>query len=339
MKTASKLAIGLVLALLGTGMEAASAANATAPPTVTPAAAPVAAPVVVDRTLTGDAACTRCHDENENKPILSMYQTKHGVKADGRTPGCQSCHGTSLGHQRNVGGSGGKRTPPDVTFGLHAKADPKAQAGACLTCHSGGKRAMWEGSHHESRDVPCAACHTVHAKQDPMVTKTKQQEVCFGCHKTQRAQSHLTSTHPLVAGKVTCSDCHNPHGSVGPKSLAKNSVNETCYGCHAEKRGPFLWEHGPVADDCTTCHTPHGSNNAPMLKARVPWLCQECHSGDHGAQLNSGANLAGGNVTTVNGIQPLAGAAPRAQAAARACLNCHVLVHGSNHPAGSKFQR
>ena len=31
--------------------------------------------------------------------------------------------------------------------------------------------------------------------------------------------------------------------------------------------------------------------------------------------------------------------AARAQLAGKACLNCHVLVHGSNHPAGSKFQR
>jgi hypothetical protein len=27
------------------------------------------------------------------------------VKADARTPGCQSCHGASLAHQKNIGGS------------------------------------------------------------------------------------------------------------------------------------------------------------------------------------------------------------------------------------------
>ena len=48
---------------------------------------------------------------------------------------------------------------------------------------------------------------------------------------------------------------------------------------------------------------------------------------------------AGGDVTTVNGILQRGAAAPRAQLAARACLNCHVLIHGSNHPAGAKFQR
>ena len=50
-----------------------------------PAAAQVAPPP-----LTGDAACTHCHDQSETKPILSIYQTPHGVHADARTPTCQA---------------------------------------------------------------------------------------------------------------------------------------------------------------------------------------------------------------------------------------------------------
>ncbi|HYM34897.1 MAG TPA: DmsE family decaheme c-type cytochrome [Steroidobacteraceae bacterium] len=316
-----RIAIGLILAAVG--LLNYSSAQATAE-------SQTAAP---DRSLAGDAACTRCHDESESKPILSMYKTRHGVKADTRTPGCQSCHGASEAHLKN------KSTPPDVTFGKHAKATPQMQVETCMTCHQGGLRTLWAGSQHQSQNIPCAACHTVHTSDDPVMTKATQPDVCFQCHKGERAQIRRISTHPLAAGEMACTNCHNPHGSTGPKLLAKNSVNETCYTCHAEKRGPFLWEHGPVTDECTNCHTPHGSNNAPLLKTRVPYLCQECHSGDHGAQVNSGANLQAGNVTTVNGINPLANAAARAQLAARACLNCHVLIHGSNHPAGSKFQR
>jgi DmsE family decaheme c-type cytochrome len=122
--------------------------------------------------------------------------------------------------------------------------------------------------------------------------------------------------------------------------LAKNSVNETCYTCHAEKRGPFLFEHSPVFDSCLNCHTPHGSTNTPLLNTRVPYLCQECHSGDHGDGINSAANLPGGAVVNVNGLNttPYVNI-PRAQMGGRACLNCHILIHGSNSPAGSKFQR
>ena len=185
---------------------------------------------------------------------------------------------------------------------------------------------------------PAYDCHNIHATEQKVLNKATQADVCFTCHKEQRAQTRRISTHPLVitgastTAKMSCSDCHNPHGSTGPTLLIKNTVNETCYTCHAEKRGPFLWEHAPVTDSCVNCHTPHGSNTAPLLRTRPPYLCQECHSGDHGAQVNSGANLAGGAVTTVNGAQQAGAATPRIQVSARACLNCHVLVHGSNHP-------
>jgi DmsE family decaheme c-type cytochrome len=285
-----------------------------------------------------DAVCTRCHDESDNKPILAIYQTRHGVAADARTPSCQSCHGPSEDHVRNPRGTSPRPTP-DVVFGAKHASAPDVQSESCLTCHKSGLRMHWSGSEHQSRDIACASCHTVHAPHDPVLAKVTQPEVCYACHQTQRAQTHRISTHPILAGKMACSDCHNPHGSTGPKLLVKNNVNETCYTCHAEKRGPFLWEHGPVVDDCTNCHTPHGSTNAPLLKARVPWLCQECHSGDHAAAINSGANLPGGAATTVNGLQPLANQSPRTQTNARACTNCHSLVHGSNHPAGAKFQR
>jgi len=291
-----------------------------------------------DRSLKGDAACTRCHDETESNPILSIYKTPHGVKADARTPGCQSCHGASEAHIKNAQGSS-TRPLVDINFGARSETPVEAQAGTCLGCHKSGLRMHWAGSEHERRDIPCTACHQVHQQDDPVLNKVTQPEVCFRCHQTQRAQIHRISTHPIAAGKMTCSDCHNPHGSTGPRLMAKGSINETCYTCHAERRGPFLWEHSPVSDDCTSCHTPHGSNNAALLKTRTPWLCQECHSADHSGPINSGANLPSGNATTVNGLLPLANQAPRAQTNGRNCLSCHPLIHGSNHPAGARFSR
>lgn len=65
----------------------------------------------VDRTLDGDKQCTVCHDENWRAPVLSIYQTKHGVKGDSRTLGCQSCHGESAQHQEDP-----SNKAPDVVF-------------------------------------------------------------------------------------------------------------------------------------------------------------------------------------------------------------------------------
>ena len=137
------------------------------------------------------------------------------------------------------------------------------------------------------------------------------------------------STHPIREGKMSCSGCHNPHGSNGPKLLTKNTVNETCYTCHAEKRGPFLWEHAPAREDCTNCHKPHGSVNASLLKQRVPWLCQQCHlTAFHPSTAYSGTGLPG--ATLPSGAQQLLG---------KGCTNCHSEVHGSNHPSGVRKTR
>jgi DmsE family decaheme c-type cytochrome len=292
--------------------------------------------------LRSDAICTKCHDETEDKPILAIYQTRHGVRADGRTPTCQSCHGVSDGHVRNPDHSS-TRPVPDVIFGNSHKvalaSSPDVQNEACLGCHASGERANWPGSEHQNHDLACTSCHQVHIASDPILDKVTQPEVCETCHKTQRAEMRRISTHPVAAGEMGCSDCHNAHGSTGPALLVKNSLNETCYMCHADKRGPFLWEHSPVADNCGNCHSPHGSTNMAMLKQRSPWLCQDCHSGDHGSSVSSGANLADGDATTTNGLLPSASLNPRAQMNARGCVNCHVLVLGSNHPAGAKLQR
>ncbi len=142
----------------------------------------------------------------------------------------------------------------------------------------------------------------------------------------KRAQMFRRSRHPIREGKVVCADCHNPHGSPGPSQLAKNTVNETCYQCHAEKRGPFLWEHQPVREECTLCHDPHGSTQPRMLKVRQPWLCQQCHQeAFHPSTLYSGDDI------------PPVGAAQ--QLLMKSCTNCHSKVHGSNHPSGPRFTR
>lgn len=279
-----------------------------------------------DLVLRGDAKCTRCHDEAEEVPVLAIAQTRHGVIGDARTPTCTSCHGESKTHYDRPPDAK-ERPKPERVFGRKAGASPaEIQNQACLTCHQSGLRMNWQGSQHQAADVPCAACHQVHIGKDKVLIKRTQPEVCFACHKEQRAQIFRPSTHPIREGKVTCSQCHNPHGSVGPKQLARATVNETCYTCHAEKRGPFLWEHPPVREDCTNCHVPHGSIHTPLLKARGPWLCQSCHL----AQFHPSTAYSGTGVPPIGAAQQLL---------ANNCLNCHSQVHGSNHPSGPRKTR
>jgi DmsE family decaheme c-type cytochrome len=238
--------------------------------------------------------------------------------------------------------NGKNRTAPDVVFkkGVYAISEDKVRSAQCLTCHKGTARTNWEGSQHQNNQLACNSCHVVHSPTDKVRERKMQTEVCFTCHKEQRADTHKISTHPIDAGKVVCSDCHNPHGSVGPKLLKKNTVTETCFTCHAEKRGPFVFEHQPVIEDCTNCHTPHGSNITPLLKSRAPFLCQECHDGAHASATPVGPNAAGyqGGLSTINAAGNGA-LYPSVNNVGNACLNCHRQIHGSNSPAGGYLQR
>lgn len=275
--------------------------------------------------LKGDAKCTACHDESDSPKLLAIGKTAHGVNADGRTPTCTSCHGDSVAHLGHKGSS--KPPKPDHVFGKNTATPAAERNQACLGCHSkDNKRHLWAGSAHEARDVACSSCHTIHSAHDKVRDKRTQPEVCFSCHKEQRAQVNKQSHHPVLEGKVSCSDCHNVHGSAGPKLMKRDSVVETCYTCHMEKRGPFVHNHRPVSDDCTNCHMPHGTTADNLLKARPPMVCYQCHSGHS-------------TPPGVAGIAPGVTTEPRANTfveQGRGCLNCHTEIHGSNNPNGGQ---
>lgn len=274
-----------------------------------------------DLALKGDAVCTRCHGVDEEYPVLAIGQTKHGTVADKRTPTCTSCHGASETHINRPAGVS-ERPKPTVVFNKKGSAQPEAQNQACLTCHQGGKRTHWQTSLHATRDTTCVSCHQVHTAHDKVRDKRDQAQVCYTCHKEQRAQNQRPSRHPIPEGKMTCSDCHNPHGSAGTKNMVRDSVNETCYTCHMEKRGPFVRSHQPVQEDCSICHNPHGTTTPNLLKARPPFLCQECHE-PTGHRGNPGTfNAPGTSTTTANLV-------------ARGCVNCHNNIHGTNNPTSA----
>ncbi len=293
---------------------------------------------VNDMVLNGDAKCTKCHGEADEFPVLAIGKTKHGTRADGRTPTCISCHGESDRHINKPEGVK-DRPKPDVLFKGAGKSEALAQTGACLSCHKqDAQRSHWSGSTHETRDVSCTACHQVHTAHDKVRDKRTQPEVCFACHKTQRTEVNRPSHHPVLEGKVSCSDCHNAHGSVGSKLMKRDSVVDTCYQCHAEKRGPFVHNHQPVTDDCTTCHNPHGTVAENLLKVRPPFLCHQCHT-PHGGFIPQviGSQVIGTRPGTVPNGVPAAGLGKGTTnvTQGRACLNCHTEIHGSNNPSAT----
>ena len=270
----------------------------------------------------GAEVCQNCHEDNV-KHFQSSVHGQKVAKTPGGAGGCAVCHGDATEHVKAGGGKGvGIKNPGSKA----ANADDTNEL--CMGCHkAGSKRTHWDTSTHRERGNSCASCHTMH-QPDKVLAKQTQPEVCFTCHKQQRVEVMRTYRHPIMEGKVTCSDCHNPHGSIGRALMKRDSVVETCFQCHAEKRGPFVHPHDPVTEDCALCHNPHGTVTESMLKIRPPFLCHSCHS-PHGALIPS---LRGQPGTPAVGTA-LSGKGGSNSTQGFGCRNCHTQVHGSNNPS------
>ncbi|MCF8209813.1 MAG: DmsE family decaheme c-type cytochrome [Rhodoferax sp.] len=274
--------------------------------------------------LASDKKCAECHEDDETS--LPIGKTRHGTNADSRAPTCTACHGPSEAHIK-----ASSKFKPDRNFGKKSSTPVQDRNLVCLNCHDRDtQQTQWAGSTHDTRDLACTTCHTVHNGHDKVRDKKAQSEVCFSCHKEQRTQISKASHHPVAEGKMACSSCHNVHGSVGPKLMKRDSVVETCYSCHMEKRGPFVHSHEPVDDDCSNCHNPHGTTAENLLKVRAPFLCQSCHT-PH-------ASI----VPSLAGQAPASGAAGWNSSSVlqgKACVNCHTQIHGSNTPSSQFLLR
>jgi DmsE family decaheme c-type cytochrome len=180
---------------------------------------------------------------------------------------------------------------------------------------------QWHNGAHAMANQSCDSCHFVmERRSDTALLKSRdEQSTCYSCHGDVRGAMQKSSHHPVREGKMTCSDCHNAHGSTGPSLVRQATITDTCTSCHQDKRGPFLWEHPPARDNCTSCHSAHGSNNRSLLQTKSQMLCLQCHS--YGGHIN----LPRYNRTST----------PTQQG----CINCHVSPHGSNHPSGAKLTR
>jgi DmsE family decaheme c-type cytochrome len=275
----------------------------------------------------GEDTCVTCH-EAQGK---GRYESSaHAAKVDPRSPaaklGCESCHGPGAKHVEDPV----KVKTKNLKSGVKPNGDPAVINETCTSCHNKQNHVLWDGSQHETRGLSCTTCHSVHSpkSEDKQLKEVTQRELCATCHRDKIAKLDRSGHMPVREQKMECSSCHNVHGTTNVRLLRKgDSVAELCTSCHAEKRGPYLWEHAPSRDGCVTCHDPHGSSNERMLVAKPPLLCQRCH-------------VATRHPATIYDQQAIGSAtSPSVRIYARSCVTCHSAIHGSNHPSGQRFVR
>jgi DmsE family decaheme c-type cytochrome len=139
-----------------------------------------------------------------------------------------------------------------------------------------------------------------------------------------RGQFNLPNHHPVPEGRMSCIECHPPHGGAamaggGTRLL---SLNDNCVRCHPSQQGPFVFEHEALREGCVTCHSPHGSVNDKLLTERNANLCLKCHF----QQVQNGAILIGGVDHT-----------SRLSQGACWSAGCHEAVHGSRVSPSLRF--
>lgn len=282
----------------------------------------------------GSETCQACHD-NEFKSVAG---TKHGKLSTlkgwkDKVQGCESCHGPGKAHVEG----GGDKTKI-ISF---KNKNSKEISETCLSCHAGKEsHNNFRRGDHWRNNVGCTDCHTSHGpefgsdktgsialigettNQKPTTAtnamlKRSEPQLCLSCHSETKAQFSKPFRHKVLEGTMNCSDCHNAHGGFEQKQVKlAGGVDASCIKCHADKQGPFVFEHAPLkVEGCSACHMPHGTANPKMLKRpQVRQLCLECHSGITD-QLSDG---------------PTGG--PHSQTSIRSqnCTVCHAAIHGSN---------
>jgi DmsE family decaheme c-type cytochrome len=283
-----------------------------------PAAQPPADVQQAPAEYVGSEICQACHDEvftafQKNPHAVVDTQPRRGWEGKA----CESCHGPGSKHAESA-------DPADILNPAKLKG---AEADRnCLKCHvNHPNQTARILSSHARNDVGCVQCHAIHKNGPRGLVPRRAAAInaqCAACHQSVWAEFQRPHRHPLPEGAMSCTDCHDPHGALFPRSVRTFEANQrSCMKCHAEKRGPFTFEHAPVRlEGCHICHAPHGSANPRMMvRHEVRNLCLECHS----------------NLPVGGAAGPAMGVIPPAfhdlnNPRFRNCTICHQKVHGSH---------
>jgi predicted CXXCH cytochrome family protein len=233
--------------------------------------------------------CDGCHSVNYN--IQTKSVTEWNV-------GCEKCHGPGSEHVRR---------PSRANIVNPARLDSIQATNVCIQCHSQGRplKNPIEGKYY---DWPVGFQVGSRLEAFWQLEEHKLGEQSFthfadGTAHKNRMQGNDFVTSVMYTHGVTCSSCHDVHGTDNDADLLK-PANVLCLECHGPRspNGPHtanIEEHthhksGSAGNECIACHMPKIEQTIADVNVRshtfrfitpgvtetlkVPNPCAGCHA-------------------------------------------------------------
>ena len=234
--------------------------------------------------------CDGCHSVNYN--VRTKTVTEWNV-------GCEKCHGPGAAHARK---------PSRDSIVNPARLSSNRANDVCIQCHSQGKPLTnpIAGRHY---DWPVGFDVSKNLGDFWELEEHKLGETTFthfadGTGHKNRMQGNDFVQSAMYTHGVTCSSCHDPHGTVNNADLVK-PASIVCLTCHGpnSSNGPHtasVEQHshhraGSAGNECVNCHMPKIEQTIANVNVRshtfkfippamtdqfkIPNPCTTCHTG------------------------------------------------------------
>jgi predicted CXXCH cytochrome family protein len=198
--------------------------------------------------------CAGCHNTGL---VIAKVGTGVDVKYAELNTGCEKCHGAGSDHLKNPKDAKAIINPKKLSYERNLES--------CGMCHSRGvsKPSGSFGYPWNDKD------NKPYIVGEPLADYYQFKPAEWGGLQAH-AKSHHQQWHDLLRSKhyeakVTCTSCHDPHGSTNPYLMVRQDKNnETCLNCHKKRfttpeeirkhtRHPYAPETIGTSR-CSSCH-------------------------------------------------------------------------------------
>lgn len=232
--------------------------------------------------------CDGCHSVNYNVQTKSV--TEWNV-------GCEKCHGPGAAHADK---------PSRANIVNPARLSAIRSNDVCIQCHSQGKP-LTNPIAGKYFDWPVGFDVTKNLGDFWELEEHKLGETTFthfadGTAHKNRMQGNDFVQSAMYTHGVTCSSCHDPHGTSNNADLLKpaSTVCLTCHGPNSPNgpHTPTIEQHthhkaGSAGNECVSCHMPRIAQTIADINVRshtfkfippaatdrlkIPNSCTDCH--------------------------------------------------------------